>query len=131
MGYQTPIVCKEMYLSIEDGDSLTFDGYKNKYGIDLKEYVKFDESGDLLYIPPLNTKVYAVSSTPFSSIYMSIIPAFGYIINSSYEYGASDAVTTIGSYDSDDGSFVGIVLLIPKGIENPTLDDVVISKINL
>ena len=91
-----------------------------------------------LNIPLMISSAYAIwtyavfpSITELGSKDWTAIRNFGFNIKSSYEYGVTDAKTIIGSYDPDDGSFVGIVLMIPKEIENPTLDDVVISKISV
>ena len=40
MGYQMPIVCKEVVLPFANGD--TVDGYKEKYGIDINDYLFID-----------------------------------------------------------------------------------------
>lgn len=129
MGYEMPIVCKDLYLPIEDDDSLSFDEYKAKYGIDLKQYFKLvNNDADIMYNPPKYTKVYCVSSTSFTGMFMSIMPAFGSSMDTSHSHGVSDALTIIGSFDGAEGDNFGIRLIIPKEIENPTLDDVVISK---
>ena len=42
MAYKTPIVCKEIYLTIEENDSLTLAEYESKYGIDLRPFLKVE-----------------------------------------------------------------------------------------
>ena len=128
MGYKMPIVCKDMYIPIEDGDFLSFDEYKAKYGIDLKQYFEFDSNGTILFNPPKYIKMYLVSSTSFSGLFMSILPALGFLSEKTYAHGSSDASTFFGTYDGIENEVLGMNLVIAKETENPTLDDVVISK---
>lgn len=44
MSYKNFQVCKEVYIPIKEGDVITLDEYKEKYGIDLNDYFNFSET---------------------------------------------------------------------------------------
>ena len=47
MGFKNPIVCKEVYLPFVYNEKLSFDEYKEKYGIDLHDYLIIDGSDNI------------------------------------------------------------------------------------
>ena len=68
MGYSMPIVCKELYIPIPTTlESLTLTEYKDKYGIDLSNYIVLNE-GYISLEFPLYTKVFLVSYAKNTSI---------------------------------------------------------------
>lgn len=49
MGYKMPIVCKDVIIPLDSNDNdITLDGYKEKYGIDLREFFEFDANSDTI-----------------------------------------------------------------------------------
>lgn len=67
MGYQMPIVCKEVYLpfeserAYEDDDSYSVAEYKEKFGIDLNEIFDVDTNGYVFPKAPVKLYVVLVS----------------------------------------------------------------------
>lgn len=62
MAYQTPIVCKEVYIPVDlDDDGMTLDEYKQKYGIDLNDFFSFDSGGITLKTEAKRSKLFIVS----------------------------------------------------------------------
>lgn len=68
MGYQMPIVCKEVYLPVDQNfltNNPTVEEYNERYGLDLLSIVKpvYDADNSLLYVKERPyTKIYLVIS---------------------------------------------------------------------
>lgn len=62
MAYKMPLVVKEIYIPCWDDDqAITLDEYREKYGIDLREFFTFDSGGIHLNENGKKCKIYIVS----------------------------------------------------------------------
>ena len=134
MSYQNFQVPKTICLPISENDNLTFEGYKEKYGIDLLSImdVVIDEGGDGLIIDvtlPLLTEIKIVSVDGlFCSAMQRIIYCEGTTVDSEYEEGSSDGITKLGAYCGDEGAMFGIRLILPKE-SDPEINNIKLSMI--
>lgn len=57
--YKNPIVCKEIYLPFDSDqdDGITLDAYKEKYGIDLRDYLEFGDIANQITNRNLKTSI--------------------------------------------------------------------------
>ena len=65
MGYKMPLVTKEIYLPLSDGelvDGITLEEYQEKYGIDLKPFIKLDTFNKTISCDFGFSKIYIVNA---------------------------------------------------------------------
>lgn len=78
MGYQMPIVCKEVYLPINSahlGDSIaTIDEYKREYGVDLKSLFDWKQNGNVPHLAQ-PVKIFVVFDGGVSDYDNCVFPA--------------------------------------------------------
>lgn len=127
MGYPIFGKVKNIVLPCDTSDPLTLDQYKEKYGIDLKEFlvvennvIKFKADNSVIYIQTRNEQgAQAVYGTSF------LCPVTSSLITA-YESGQSSAKLMLGVYNNDEQDYCGIGLTIDKDDEY-TLDNVKVS----
>ena len=61
MSYKTPLIVKEIYLPFEVNGEYTLDEYKNKFGIDLRDYFDFYEDANKIVLKPTSAKIFVVT----------------------------------------------------------------------
>lgn len=130
MGYEMPIVCKEINLPIANGDNLTIEEYKNKYGIDLKPYLRLERSGEIKFFVP-NAKINVVVLNMDETLAGNYIPSAVFdpspvMVTGAYESGVKDATTILGTTNVNDDHF-GIQFGITNGKEF-TLENLIIES---
>ena len=112
MGYKMPIVCKEVNFPISKGDELTLEEYKEKYGIDLKNYIELDSDNGLILINfPENMKanvVFRGFDKKIPPVVPFVNPWLGY-----YVEGDSPAFIAIRNMDANNYYIVNFVIRIP------------------
>ena len=93
MGYKMPIVCKDLYIPISFNDSaLTLREYKEKYGIDLSQYLEVDTNSDEIHLLlPKFTKVYIVYVDDDHIPEVSSVSSIKQIGYQTYVSGSQDA----------------------------------------
>lgn len=125
MGYKMPIVCKEIYIPClkEDDASMTLDEYKDKYGLDLKQFIVL--YGSAIYFEfPLYAKVYLVSLERWADI--SNVSMINNITSQEWIEGDDDGFTSFMFTDIDKEHGFGIRLGIAKD-EEFLIDNIVIT----
>ena len=120
MGYKMSIICKELYIPVPTGEYLTLQQYKEKYGIDLKEYLSLD--GNYIKCDFGDAKVYLVSDAFKSVAGSSVVMGRGYG-QIEYESGDTDGKLSI---TVDGAGELGLVFTIDNS-EELSLDNVVVS----
>lgn len=72
MGYKMPIVCQEVYLPFERGDTLA--NYKEKYGIDINDYISVENGS--IYAKDLKkpTKIFVVADARAQTYGITVTP---------------------------------------------------------
>lgn len=117
MGYKNFQVPKEVYLPITPNDDLTCDQYKEKYGIDIKQFIEIRE-GDIVVNSPSFTKLYIVLCQHDEGFNFGgerkVVTELESITESAYISGSSDGATVLGSYSNVESAFGGIALCIDK-----------------
>ena len=112
MGYKMPIVCKSVVLPITKGDNLTLDEYKEKYGIDLSDYIILDEYFIVFKFPEMVEFKLAILSSNHGSF-----PCVGGITEVSemeYDSEVQDATLTLIYSDSQHNYGWGIQFVIDE-----------------
>ena len=116
MGYQMPIVCKELYLPIPSTEA-TLQEYKDLYGIDLRDFIELDEdAGYILFKIPYATKTFLVAPTSFNEDFGSAIDSypsvheFTDITHQAYSVDDETDARTIIRYWNDGGTIFGLKL---------------------
>lgn len=128
MGYQMPNVYKEIYLPISPNDDLSISEYKEKYGVDLREYLTLED--DTLHFYAKNTKVHVVyvdfdESLINNNMASSVIDA-KITENTAWIEGEQEARLVLGGENFNPDIF-GILFAIPMAKEC-ILDNVAIGS---
>lgn len=127
MGYKMPIVCKKIVLPIELGDSLSLEQYKEKYGIDLKNFIKLQSTGKIDLIAPDNTELILTDVGTDSPNYFGLFtgPITG-LSQSAYIAGEQTGNTTISRIDIDMNVGFGINIFVDQA-DDFILDNVFVD----
>ena len=128
MGYNMPIVSREIHLPIEDGDDLNLKQYKEKYGIDLAQFITLKDDGYIYVDFPLYAKVFVVSKDGFSGGTGKFLLGHSFQSSNSDHGLETNAITIIGEYDPIEERWVGIQLHIGYD-ESFIIDNLIVSPI--
>lgn len=115
MGYTMPIVCKELNLPCPMDKSFTLEQYKEKFGIDLKPFIKLEEKQIYATFPNF-TKVNLVCVGLDISLISKVGP-ITYSNQTEYDEGVEDATLTFEYVDSQGNAGYGIIFTIDKDTE--------------
>lgn len=125
MGYETKVICKEVHLPItmESGNGITLEEYKNRYGIDLTDILEFNIISNTLEIrvkPFYKVWIYSANPKPqvFSDFMGYMVQASnGCVSESEWASGVTAAETKFGAWDDQDEGFVGLYFSISQADE--------------
>lgn len=106
--YKNPIVCKEIYLpfdSVSD-DGITLDAYKEKYGVDLRDYLEFSDSGNHITNKNLKTpiKIFVIDTgyyniaMPFQIVHLENDDKDAILLQSVLSYNDNPANVDVATY---------------------------------
>ena len=119
MGYPAFGKVKTITLPSPD-ESLTIEGYKEKYNIDLKDFIELIEGNIKIKDEILNSSLILVMQSKYLGTTSPLVPVCRERVISSYEAGVSDAITRLcTTYNVDDEDYWGIELQVVK---NGTFD---------
>ena len=111
MGYQMPIVCKEIYLPVNDdfiSTGVTYAQYKEKYGIDLDDIFGHSVDDNIVTITfKEKAKIYLVLEKNTYSMFPRVAP-----INAVYNNGDGDVIICSYTLDPDTGDVTAAYGLI-------------------
>lgn len=97
MGYKMPIVCKEIYLPFKYQEKISFVEYKEKYGIDLHNYLVGDEDMGISLVPQKEfTKIFIVLDASDAG-YGKFVEPIAFLLNNSKQ------VIVINQCDDESG----------------------------
>ena len=96
MSYKNFQVCKEIYLPFdaEEDNGLSLEQYKEKYRIDLRDYLLFSADSDVIALKGGYYKLFTVATTSDKSIIVQPLE----ILNNAI------SLYSIKEFDADDGS---------------------------
>lgn len=121
--YKNTLVVKKIYLPIEEGEELTLDEYKEKYGIDLRKFIKLNDDKDILTLFG-DVELYLVCKGWEEVFGTSVRQVSTNIVKNAYSSGLQNGVTILGVNPDNE---YGIEFYISRD-EEFSVDNVIIME---
>lgn len=134
MGYPQFGKVKDVVLPVPANEPLSLDEYKERYGIDLRDFIEYypdgvcirlkNVGGCAFYCSDLEDGIY--DSASYALGHNGLYPCSAFSVYE-YDYGKSHATLKMGTYLINDATLVGIEFIINQNVENPTTEDIKVS----
>lgn len=107
MGYEMPIVCKDVYLPYVDEGTITKENYKKTTGVDLDDVFEYSETDGCVVVKN-HCKLYLVTPAYLKGVY----PALAFINNGFLEirFGWPDVDEVHVAINAENNKIVSITL---------------------